>query len=422
MKGGFMFPRLRNTRLTVRISKNIALKLLLIFGSIFGVFMMTGLLYFRNDVEIIDEGEKRSVYTVSADPYEILRENHIDLGPYDRIEFSGFENDEVTARLRIYRAFEARVLSDGKETATVYSIDSTVGELLDEFGVKLGEYDRVTPSEDTVLKEGTDISITRAFDVKITADGETVTVPCLDDKVSELLKRADITVDEDDMVTEELDAVISKPCEIKVSRVEIKKEVRDKIVPYQTSYVNSNLLAIGTSEVQTKGVDGKIRTTTTTTYIDGVKTDVKKETKVVTKKVDEVIANGAAVATPYCKIDDPSIVLKDGRPVDYEYIVSGKATAYTAPAGSGTASGRLAEIGTCAVNPNVIPYGSVLYIVGQNNNICYGYAIAADTGEGMMDGSIPVDVYMGSTEEHYYDSCAWGLQYVDIYVISVGNG
>ena len=224
------------------------------------------------------------------------------------------------------------------------------------------------------------------------------------------------------MVSEELESKITEPTEIKVSRVEIKTETQDKTIPYQTSTVTTNILAIGQSEVRTKGVNGKIRTTTTTTYIDGVKTDVKKTTKVVAKKVDEVIAEGAAVTTPYCQIDDTSIVLKNGRPVDYEYVVSGKATAYTAPAGSYTASGRLAEIGTVAVNPDVIPYGSKLYIVGQYDNICYGYAIAADTGDGMMAGTIPVDVYMGSTEEHYDDACAWGLQYVDIYVVEVGNG
>ena len=94
-----MFPRFRNTGLTIRISKNAALKILLIFGSIFGAFLMTGLLYFRNDVQIIDENEKRIVYTVSDDPYEILRENHITLDAYDRIEFTGFEEDVATATL-----------------------------------------------------------------------------------------------------------------------------------------------------------------------------------------------------------------------------------------------------------------------------------------------------------------------------------
>ena len=145
------------------------------------------------------------------------------------------------------------------------------------------------------------------------------------------------------------------------------------------------------------------------------------ESDKLVKKVDEIIAEGTSVVEPYCKIDDPSIVLEIGRPVNYEYIVSGKATAYTAPMGAYTASGRLAEIGTCAVNPNVIPYGSKLYIVGQNDNVCYGYAIAADTGDGMMDGTIPVDLYMGNCEDHFIDSCEWGLQYVDIYVIEVGD-
>ena len=321
-----MFPRFRNTGLTIRISKNAALKILLIFGSIFGVFLMTGLLYFRNDVEIIDENEKRIVYTVSADPYEILRENHITLGAYDRIDFTGFEENVATATLTIERAFDVDILEGGKKTATAHSVDATVAQLLDQAGVELGEYDKVSPAKTAVLKEGQKIAVTRAYDVKITADGKTTTVKCLDNTVSELLKRAKITLGKNDMVSEELESKITGPAEIKVSRVEIKTEKQDKIIPYQTSTITSNILAIGQSEVRTKGVNGKIRTTTTTTYIDGVKTDVKKTTKVLTKKVDEVIAEGAAIVTPYCKIDDTSIVLRNGRPVDYEYVVSGKAT------------------------------------------------------------------------------------------------
>lgn len=339
-----MFPRFRNTGLTIRISKNAALKILLIFGSIFGVFLMTGLLYFRNDVEIIDENEKRIVYTVSADPYEILRENHITLGAYDRIDFTGFEENVATATLTIERAFDVDILEGGKKTATAYSVDATVAQLLEQAGVELGEYDKVSPAKTAVLKEGQKIAVTRAYDVKITADGKTTTVKCLDNTVSELLKRAKITLGKNDMVSEELESKITGPAEIKVSRVEIKTEKQDKIIPYQTSTVTSNILAIGQSEVRTKGVNGKIRTTTTTTYIDGVKTDVKKTTKVLTKKVDEVIAEGAAIVTPYCKIDDTSIVLRNGRPVDYEYVVSGKATAYTAPEGAYTASGRMAPM------------------------------------------------------------------------------
>ena len=416
-----MITKIKNSRLTVMATKNTVLRLALIFASVFAVFTMTGLLYFRNDVKIIDGEKERVVYTISNNPYDILRENHIGLGAYDKVLFSGFGEKGETADLIINRAFAVEVIADGEKIAEVYTVDSTVETLLNDFGVEISKYDLVTPARDEIVKQGEKIEITRAYDVNIAADGKIITVGCYNNTVAELLERAEIIIDKDDMVSEELDSVITESCDIKVSRVEIVEEHEDKIIPYQTTKITSNILVIGQSEVRTKGVDGKIRTTTTTTYIDGVKVDVKKDTTVLTKKVDEVIAEGASVAEPYCKIDDPSIILKDGRPVNYQYIVSGKATAYTAPMGAYTASGRLAEIGTCAVNPNVIPYGSKLYIVGQNNNICYGYAIAADTGDGMMDGSIPVDVYMGNCEDHYYDSCEWGLQYVDIYVIEVGD-
>lgn len=224
-----MFPRFRNTGLTIRISKNAALKILLIFGSIFGVFLMTGLLYFRNDVEIIDENEKRIVYTVSADPYEILRENHITLGAYDRIDFTGFEENVATATLTIERAFDVDILEGGKKTATAYSVDATVAQLLEQAGVELGEYDKVSPAKTAVLKEGQKIAVTRAYDVKITADGKTTTVKCLDNTVSELLKRAKITLGKNDMVSEELESKITGPAEIKVSRVEIKTENRIRL-------------------------------------------------------------------------------------------------------------------------------------------------------------------------------------------------
>lgn len=248
-----MFPRFRNTGLTIRISKNAALKILLIFGSIFGVFLMTGLLYFRNDVEIIDENEKRIVYTVSADPYEILRENHITLGAYDRIDFTGFEENVATATLTIERAFDVDILEGGKKTATAYSVDATVAQLLEQADVELGEYDKVSPAKTAVLKEGQKIAVTRAYDVKITADGKTTTVKCLDNTVSELLKRAKITLGKNDMVSEELESKITGPAEIKVSRVEIKTENQDKIIPYQTSTVTSNIFGYRSERGSYKG-------------------------------------------------------------------------------------------------------------------------------------------------------------------------
>lgn len=67
-----------------------------------------------------------------------------------------------------------------------------------------------------------------------------------------------------------------------------------------------------------------------------------------------------------------------------------EATAYTWT-GYRTATGTWPSRGTVAVDPNVIPLGSVLYVEG------YGPAVAADTG-GDIKGQ-RVDLYMDSYEE-----------------------
>ena len=85
-------------------------------------------------------------------------------------------------------------------------------------------------------------------------------------------------------------------------------------------------------------------------------------------------------------------------------------TAYTAKAGSLTASGLAVErnpdgISTVSVDPTVIPFGTYLYIDG------YGYALAADKGSAIKGNE--VDVYFTSSSE-----CNnWGRQEVKVTIL-----
>ena len=85
-----------------------------------------------------------------------------------------------------------------------------------------------------------------------------------------------------------------------------------------------------------------------------------------------------------------------------------EATAYTPADGDGqgiTATGMIARPGVVAVDPNVIPLGSRLYIPG------YGMAIAADTG-GAIRGN-RIELLMDS-----YDAAMnFGRQSVELYVL-----
>lgn len=46
-----------------------------------------------------------------------------------------------------------------------------------------------------------------------------------------------------------------------------------------------------------------------------------------------------------------------------------------------------------AVDPDVIPYGTLLYITSTDGSFVYGYAVATDTGIAVQDGRILVDLF-----------------------------
>ena len=52
-----------------------------------------------------------------------------------------------------------------------------------------------------------------------------------------------------------------------------------------------------------------------------------------------------------------------------------------------------------AINPGVIPYGSLLYITSDDGKFVYGYAYAADTGTALVQGKAFIDLYYETYEE-----------------------
>lgn len=94
-------------------------------------------------------------------------------------------------------------------------------------------------------------------------------------------------------------------------------------------------------------------------------------------------------------------------PERYKRVIAMHSTAYS-PASAGgniTYSGTRVRRGVVAVDPNVIPLGTRMYIDG------YGYAIAEDIG-GAIKGNT-VDVAFLSLNECYQ----WGVRDVNVYIL-----
>ncbi|MBP0955043.1 MAG: G5 domain-containing protein [Oscillospiraceae bacterium] len=131
--------------------------------------------------------------------------------------------------------------------------------------------------------------------------------------------------------------------------------------------------------------------------------------------VEYGLAGSSSAPSQISQFDVPSWVRFDanGIPTEYSAVHTGKACAYTANPGALMSTGKAVAQGYVAVNPNIIPYGSELYIVADDGDV-YGYAIAADTGYSVKVGDIIVDLFM----DEYDDCIQWGNKPVSIYVLS----
>ena len=104
-------------------------------------------------------------------------------------------------------------------------------------------------------------------------------------------------------------------------------------------------------------------------------------------------------------------------PDDLEHIDSFIATAYyvtgTTSTGAYTTVGR-----TLAVNPNIIPYGTQVWMF-LDDGTYIGTFTAEDTGSNMMAHPHVVDIYMDA--DSYNECILWGAQHVNLYTTPAEN-
>ena len=408
----------------VKSKKNI-LKNHTVFGLLMGfvsvsvMFLMTGVIYFRNEARIYDGGETIRAFTMYDELEDILDEQQITLGEYDRVDFGGIIDGE--ADIVIHRSLNIPVTADGDVVYVECAYDETVEDIVTRSGIKLDKQDVIEPSEDTVCADISLVKIHRGYPVYVEVDGTVKELYAYRQTAEQLLDRAGITLEQEDYIDCDLDTVIAEGETVKVTRVRYETVESYEVIPFSTVTQKSNLVSMYSAETVQNGVNGTRTNTSLVKYVDGRRvSETAVSSEITAQPVDEIISIGTALKTPYSKKNPDSLVLENGLPVNYQTVLTGKSCAYTAPTGSGTASGRTLEIGTVAVDPAIIPYGSELYIVSSDGSYVYGYAIAADTGNLTAHGVL-VDVYMGNSENYYYESLNYGAKQVNVYVLSWGT-
>lgn len=177
-------------------------------------------------------------------------------------------------------------------------------------------------------------------------------------------------------------------------------------IVYENQTTSSNNLSIAHIYSETDGEVVLINEQNLGSLAQKEKAPSVKSTNEKREKTNTAVAKESSSAQPVT-------VDANGIPLNYAYTIEGKGTAYTG--GSFTATGTVPKVGSVAVNPKQIPYGTEMYIVSRDGKYVYGHCVAEDTGGFVKwnNGRI-VDLYMNS-----YDECMlFGVRDVIVYILN----
>ena len=184
-----------------------------------------------------------------------------------------------------------------------------------------------------------------------------------------------------------------------------EEQVYSARLPHETTYCYSDVLPKGVEQVMTKGKDGELLCAAQVTYINGKEAQREVLRQDVTiNPVTEVIAVGTGLRQAGqhigVTIEDGIITLPTGEILTYYDTIQVRATGYThTDAGCDmiTSTGTTVHIGTVAVDPRYVPYGTRMFIVSNDGSYIYGISVAEDCG-GAIKGD-RMDLYFPTTAE-----------------------
>lgn len=366
---------------------------------------------------LVDDKPETVVEMTSTKTDEILKRAGVTAGANDLVALVQNTDKNKTghdAILLVRTAKETTVTADGVTKAVTAHFGDTVADVLRTTGITVGENDAVTPPADSSVQNGMKISVRRRYNFTVTADGSTAQELGWEGTVADALKQAGVKLGTEDFPTPGPNTALQEGMKVVISRVTYRDVTSTQPIAYGTVTKKDDSMDEGTQSVLTEGRNGVKTTVTRQKLCNGkvVQSTVRKS-EVTTQPVSRVVAVGTrSLGAAYASVSsDGSLRDENGSRVSYRKLYTGRCTCYCS--GTTTASGLPAAYGRVAVNPNIIPYGTRLYICSPDGGLVYGYAVAADTGGAAMSGSIIADLYYPS-----YSQCMnIGTRTMNVYVL-----
>lgn len=347
------------------------------------------------DVEVRVDNNSFVVTTNESHAIEILQQANITLDDNDRLDISGFTAGKGGV-IKVDKQNTVNILY--KSNISSYSVyGDTVKDALKELGIKANAT-TTNANLNANVTNGMVIKVKNVSSVSIKCDGKTIKYPLTNMTVGELVKNAGIILGEDDYIQPSDNKKLSSNMKITVNRVSYKLETVSEKVEYDTIEKEDSSMYEGVEDVVKDGVNGKDKVTYNVKYVNGKKkTKTELTRKTVAKPVDEVVKVGTKEVKGNKDIAPNGVKSKNGYSIGQT--INGRYTHYCACGicGSGTgrtASGRKVYNGMkdpYYIACNWLPLGSVVNVDGYNY-------LVVDRGGSGLSARGRIDIF--TTEGH----------------------
>lgn len=393
--------------------------LTLISMTLVGFASILIIIAFNKKVHLVCGATDVEFSTTFNDTNKILEQINFHLDNDDKVI-----RDDVNSDISIVinRSFNVPV----KINDRIYKVrvnGGCVADVIEKLGIPISELSLIIPPPDTEINIGSSVKIIERKKINVTVDGESKDVLVPVGSLKDALKSIKVELGEYDIINHNIDENVYENMGVKIDRVLYIYVTEVRSIPFKTKFLNHD----DDNSIVIPGATGREDITFRQKLINGnVVSKVEIDRCIIEKPVDEVRKdkkNNRGQDTVQKPIENkrPSIhmsadgVIRDqnGKSIKYSKKIVGECTAYTANPSDLTSTGAHPRVGLVAVNPNIIPYGTKMYICSEDGSLIYGYAQAADTGGALMSGRVLVDLFYNTEEECY----KFGRRNMAVYIL-----
>ena len=240
-------------------------QLLVLCGLVAGLVAFVGN---NKTVTLNVDGQASSVQSCGGTVAQVVKSANLDLKPGDRVSPSLDATVQDGTIININQAKEVKVSLDGAEK-TVNTTAQDVEDLVTELGVASAS-SVSAPKDATLALAGSYVAISTPKTVSIVADGKVNTATTTAPTVGKVLEDSGVTLGANDRTSQPANANVVNNMVIKVSRVDTgQTAVTSEDVPFDTVTAESADMLKGEKQVTQAGTAGKIERTFKLVLVDG---------------------------------------------------------------------------------------------------------------------------------------------------------